>query len=153
MNSQRRSTSAKTLFRIPDVLTEDEQAALLRRPNPRWPTGQRNHLVLQLMLSVGLCLSEATALRWRDLDLNTEPPRDWRRANSLRACGNGKAGQVLPEMGEQGVGGVRERERPLCPREQWPRNRPLLYAREDLNLPRCRRSISFAAGFLRVRPG
>jgi integrase/recombinase XerD len=69
--SKRRLNVAKTPFRIPEVLTEEEQAALLRQPNPRYPTGERNRLLLSLMLSVGLRLSEATALRWRDLDLNT----------------------------------------------------------------------------------
>jgi integrase/recombinase XerD len=53
------------------VLTNDEQAALLRQPNPRYPTGERNRLLIALMLSTGLRLSEATALRWKDLDLNT----------------------------------------------------------------------------------
>lgn len=57
--------------RIPDVLTPEEEAALLAQPNPRYPTGQRNRLLLQLMLDTGLRLSEATALEWRDLDLTT----------------------------------------------------------------------------------
>lgn len=57
--------------RLPDVLTPDEEVALLAQPNPRYPTGQRNRLLLQLMLDTGLRLSEATALEWRDLDLTT----------------------------------------------------------------------------------
>jgi len=57
--------------KIPEVLTTEEQAALLRQPNPRYPTGERNRLLLSLMLNTGLRLSEATGLRWRDLDLNT----------------------------------------------------------------------------------
>ena len=56
---------------LPDVLTADEEAALLAQPNPRYPTGERNRLMLQLMLDTGLRLSEATALEWRDLDLTT----------------------------------------------------------------------------------
>ena len=61
----------KRPFRIPEVLTSQEQAALLRQPNPRYPTGQRNHLLLKLMLDTGLRLSEAVNLRWNDVDLNT----------------------------------------------------------------------------------
>jgi len=57
--------------RIPEVLTEEEQRALLAQPNRRYPTGERNHLMLRLMLDTGLRLSEAIHLRWRDLDLMT----------------------------------------------------------------------------------
>ena len=62
---------AKRPFRIPEILTFEEQAALLRQPNCRYPTGQRNHLLLKLMLDTGLRLSEAVNLRWKDIDLNT----------------------------------------------------------------------------------
>jgi len=58
-------------FRIPEVLTAKEQAALVSQPNPRYPTGERNRMLLRLMLDTGLRLSEATALQWRDLDLTT----------------------------------------------------------------------------------
>jgi len=57
--------------RIPEVLTAEEQAALLKQPNPRYPTGERNRLMLSIMLDTGLRLSEATGLRWRDIDLNS----------------------------------------------------------------------------------
>ena len=53
------------------MLTAEEQAALLAQPNPRYPTGERNRLMLSLMLNTGLRLSETTGLEWRDLDLNT----------------------------------------------------------------------------------
>lgn len=52
-------------------MTANEQEALLRQPNPRYPTGERNRLMLSLMLNAGIRLSEATALQWRDLDLNS----------------------------------------------------------------------------------
>lgn len=58
-------------FRIPETLTPEEQEALLRQPNRRYPTGERNYLLLRLMLDTGLRLSEAIHLRWRDVDLNT----------------------------------------------------------------------------------
>jgi len=57
--------------KIPEILEADEQAALLRQPNPRYPTGERNRLVLRLMMDTGLRLAEACALRWRDIDLTT----------------------------------------------------------------------------------
>jgi len=57
--------------KLPTVLTEEEQAALLEQPNPRYPTGERNRTMLTLMLNTGLRLAEVTALKWRDLDLTT----------------------------------------------------------------------------------
>jgi len=57
--------------KIPEILEADEQAALLRQPNPRYPTGERNRMMLSLMLNTGLRLSEATGLRWKDIDLNS----------------------------------------------------------------------------------
>ena len=57
--------------KLPVVLTEDEQARLLEQPNPRYPTGERNGVMLNLMLNTGLRLAEVTALKWRDLDLTT----------------------------------------------------------------------------------
>ena len=57
--------------KLPTVLTEDEQARLLKQPNPRYPTGERNRAMLNLMLNTGLRLAEVTALKWHDLDLTT----------------------------------------------------------------------------------
>ena len=57
--------------RLPEVLTPREQELLLAQPNRRYPTGERNHLLLKLMLDTGLRLSEALNLRWSDLDLLT----------------------------------------------------------------------------------
>ena len=57
--------------KLPVVLTEDEQERLLQQPNPRYPTGERNQTLLNLMLNTGLRLAEATALKWSDIDLTT----------------------------------------------------------------------------------
>jgi len=69
--SEGRDMAQRKGFKIPEVLTETEQEALLSQPNPRYPTGERNRALLRLMLDTGLRLSEATALRWRDIDLTT----------------------------------------------------------------------------------
>ena len=55
--------------KLPVVLNNDEQLALLDQPNPRYPTGQRNHLILKIMLDTGLRASEATNLKWNHIDL------------------------------------------------------------------------------------
>jgi len=57
--------------KIPEVLTPTEQEALLAQPTPRYLTGQRNRVMLRLMLDTGLRLSEAIHLRWKDIDLNS----------------------------------------------------------------------------------
>jgi len=57
--------------KIPEVLTESEEAALLAQPNPRYATGQRNKTMIQLMLDTGLRLAEACNLRWKDIDFAT----------------------------------------------------------------------------------
>jgi site-specific recombinase XerD len=57
--------------KVPDVLTAEEQGALLKQPNPRYPTGERNQLILRMMLNAGLRLAETTALSWKDIDLGT----------------------------------------------------------------------------------
>ena len=57
--------------KIPEVLTTNEQEALLAQPNPRYLTGHRNRVMLRLMLDTGLRLSEAIHLQWKDIDLNS----------------------------------------------------------------------------------
>jgi len=58
-------------FKTPEVLAREEHETLLRQPNPRYPTGERNQLLLHVMLDTGLKLSGAINLRQRDLDLLT----------------------------------------------------------------------------------
>lgn len=55
--------------KIPEVLTKEEQKALLKQPNCRYPTGQRNYTILKLMLNTGLRLSEVVNLTWNDVNL------------------------------------------------------------------------------------
>jgi len=57
--------------KIPEVLTEEEQKALLAIPNKRYPSGQRNKVLLRLMLDTGLRRAEVINLKWVDVDLMT----------------------------------------------------------------------------------
>jgi len=57
--------------KIPEILTQTEQEALLNQPNRRYFTGHRNRVMLRLMLDTGLRLDEASSLRWKDIDLNS----------------------------------------------------------------------------------
>lgn len=55
--------------KLPIALSEDEQEQLLRVPNRRYPTGERNFVFLLTALDTGLRLSELIALEWRHIDL------------------------------------------------------------------------------------
>lgn len=57
--------------RIPKVLTPEEQRALLRSFNRRWPTKCRNRAMVLTMLRTGLRVGEAVALKWDHLDFRT----------------------------------------------------------------------------------
>lgn len=54
--------------KLPDVLTDEERSALLKRPNRRAPTGLRNLCMIRLMLDAGLRSSEVLNLKVRDID-------------------------------------------------------------------------------------
>jgi len=54
---------------LPEFLTNEEQEALLAQPNRRYPTGERNFVILKLLLKTGLRLSELTNLKWEHVDL------------------------------------------------------------------------------------
>lgn len=54
--------------KLPDVLTEVEQLALLKQPNRRAPTGLRNLCMIRLMLNTGLRSAEVLNLKVRDID-------------------------------------------------------------------------------------
>jgi integrase/recombinase XerD len=57
--------------RLPVTLSGEEQAALLEQPNPRYPTGARNLLLIRLLLDTCIRLAEAAALKWNHVDLAT----------------------------------------------------------------------------------
>lgn len=69
IREKRARTPRRIPRRLPLVLTEQDQTALLKQPNPRYPTGERNRLLIQLYLGTGLRLSEGLSLRWEDIDL------------------------------------------------------------------------------------
>ena len=95
--------------RLPVTLTGHEQQALLAQPNPRYPTGERNRLLLRLMLDTGLRLAEATALEWAHIDVVT--------ARLLVRQGKGAKDRVL-WLGDslvEGLGRWRKRQAAVCP--------------------------------------
>lgn len=51
--------------KLPKYLDEWEREALLQQPNPRYWTGERNTLLIRLMLKTGLRLSEAITSQMR----------------------------------------------------------------------------------------
>ena len=55
--------------KLPEFLTKEERGYLLEQPNRRYPTGERNYVILELFLDVGLRLSELTNLKWKHVDL------------------------------------------------------------------------------------
>jgi integrase len=57
--------------RIPKVLSPEEQVALLRTLNRRWPTKCRNYAMVLTMLRTGLRVGEAVALKWEHVDFRT----------------------------------------------------------------------------------
>ena len=54
--------------RLPEVLTEQELATLVRQTNPRAPTGARNRALLLTMGRCGLRVAEALALQVKDVE-------------------------------------------------------------------------------------
>lgn len=97
--------------KLPVVLSEDERERLLQQPNKRYPTGERNLAMINLMLNVGLRLSETTALQWKDLDLMT--------GKLLVKEGKGAKDRSL-WLGEGDIdrlGTWRTRQADLCPSE------------------------------------
>lgn len=58
--------------KLPTILNESEIQALTAQANPRYVTGHRNRVMMQLMLSLGLRLAEVVNLHWDDIDFLSE---------------------------------------------------------------------------------
>lgn len=78
-------------LRIPEILTAEEQEALLEQFNTRYASGERNLVAVLLMLNAGLRVAECTGLTWRDLDLQT---------GKIKVRGKGSRDRVLWVNGE-----------------------------------------------------
>jgi integrase/recombinase XerD len=57
--------------RLPEVLTHEEQEALLGQPNAKNLIGLRNLCLLRLMLNTGLRAAEVLKIKTRDIDWST----------------------------------------------------------------------------------
>lgn len=71
-----------------EVLTAIEVHSLLSKCSKRAPTGIRNKALIVMMYRAGLRVSEALALRVKDIDFNTGAVRVLRgKGNKARTCG------------------------------------------------------------------
>jgi site-specific recombinase XerD len=73
--------------RLPEVLTTEEQSALLSAPNKKVPTGMRNYALLLVFLNLGLRVSESLNLRVDDID--------WLSGRLIVRQGKGNRDRVL----------------------------------------------------------
>lgn len=55
--------------KLPEFLTQEEQEEIIKQPNPRYITGERNKLLLIIMLQIGTRLSETINLEWKHIDM------------------------------------------------------------------------------------
>ena len=78
----------KARRRIPDVLTGEERAALLKIPNPRYISGLRNRCLLQVMTDTGLRCAEAIKLKPGDIK--------WKENRLIVREGKGGDDRALP---------------------------------------------------------
>ncbi len=56
---------------LPDILTEDEEKALLGIFNKRYATAERNRLMIALALNTGMRVGDLIGLKWSDIELDT----------------------------------------------------------------------------------
>jgi len=85
-------------FRLPEILTVEEQAILLAIPKLRYPTALRNWSLMLIMLDCGLRASEIVNLKPGDVDLRT---------GKLKVCqGKGSKDRIL-WAGDRALEGVR----------------------------------------------
>ena len=73
--------------RLPEVLTHEEQEALLRQPNAKNLNGLRNLCLLRLMLNTGLRAAEVLKVKTRDID--------WSSGKLMVRQGKGKKDRSL----------------------------------------------------------
>ena len=73
--------------RLPEVLTHEEQEALLRQPNAKNLNGLRNLCLLRLMLNTGLRAAEVLQVKTRDID--------WSSGNLMVRQGKGNKDRSL----------------------------------------------------------
>lgn len=81
-----RASPAKSK-RLPETLTREEVHALLKQPNPRYPTGLRNLCLMRVMLDAGLRASEVLKLTVFDID--------WRSGKLKVVQGKGSKDRIL----------------------------------------------------------
>lgn len=72
--------------KLPDVLTEAEQAQLVENLDEKAPTKLRKLCLIRVMLDCGLRASEVLSLKTRNIDWKT---------GKLKVCGKGKKERVL----------------------------------------------------------
>jgi site-specific recombinase XerD len=73
--------------RLPEVLTHEEQEALLRQPNAKHLHGLRNLCLLRVMLNTGLRAAEVLRVKIRDID--------WSSGKLMVRQGKGKKDRSL----------------------------------------------------------
>jgi site-specific recombinase XerD len=57
--------------RLPDILTDAEETALLAVFNPRYPTAFRNRTMIDLALNTGMRVGGLAGLKWEDIELDS----------------------------------------------------------------------------------
>jgi integrase/recombinase XerD len=82
----------RTDHRAVEFLTHKETTELLDQPDRRTRTGRRDHAMLHLAVQTGLRASELTALRRRDLHLDTGP--------HVSCMGKGRKRRITPLTAE-----------------------------------------------------
>jgi integrase/recombinase XerC len=86
-NPARALASPKRKVRLPEVLAEDEVAALLESPEMKGPLALRDRAFLELLYASGLRVSELTGLDLGHLDL---------AAGLVRVMGKGRKERIVP---------------------------------------------------------
>ena len=56
---------------LPNILTPNEECALLSAFNTRYPTSFRNHTMILLALNTGMRIGDLVKLTWQDIEFDT----------------------------------------------------------------------------------